>query len=113
MFRHIREGVGKIIYICSRNILTILRDRRDARVVDWGGLENRCPGNWTGGSNPSLSATANAGRSTERCLRLLFLWIARRSLLLRDVSENRKGCAVRIPASAVAGSPARDHERAK
>ncbi len=30
--------------------------RRDARVVDWGGLENRCPGNWTGGSNPSLSA---------------------------------------------------------
>ncbi len=34
----------------------ILRDRRDARVVDWGGLENRCPGNWTVGSNPSLSA---------------------------------------------------------
>jgi hypothetical protein len=30
--------------------------RRDARVVDWGGLENRCPGNWTGGSNPFLSA---------------------------------------------------------
>ena len=32
--------------------------RRDARVVDWGGLENRCPGNWTGGSNPSLSANS-------------------------------------------------------
>ena len=30
--------------------------RRDARVVDWGGLENRCPGDWTGGSNPPLSA---------------------------------------------------------
>ncbi len=30
--------------------------RRDARVVEWGGLENRCPGNWTGGSNPFLSA---------------------------------------------------------
>ncbi len=34
----------------------MLRYRRDARVVDWGGLENRCPGNWTVGSNPSLSA---------------------------------------------------------
>ena len=31
--------------------------RRDGRVVDCGGLENRCPGDWTGGSNPSLSAT--------------------------------------------------------
>jgi hypothetical protein len=30
--------------------------RRDARVVEWGGLENRCPGNWTKGSNPFLSA---------------------------------------------------------
>ncbi len=29
---------------------------RDGRVVDCGGLENRCPGDWTGGSNPSLSA---------------------------------------------------------
>ncbi len=56
MFRLIRKGVGKIIYICPRNILRILRDRRDARVVDWGGLENRCPGNWTEGSNPPLSA---------------------------------------------------------
>ncbi len=37
--------------------------RRDARVVDWGGLENRCPGNWTEGSNPSLSATDNTGRT--------------------------------------------------
>ncbi len=35
----------------------LLLNRRDARVVDWGGLENRCPGNWTVGSNPSLSAT--------------------------------------------------------
>jgi hypothetical protein len=33
-----------------------MTNRRDARVVEWGGLENRCPGNWTGGSNPFLSA---------------------------------------------------------
>ena len=37
-------------------LLLALLYRRDARVVDWGGLENRCPGNWTGGSNPFLSA---------------------------------------------------------
>ena len=40
-----------------------LHHRRDARVVELGGLENRCPGNWTVGSNPSLSATDNAGRA--------------------------------------------------
>ena len=30
--------------------------RRDARVVEWGGLENRCTGDSTQGSNPCLSA---------------------------------------------------------
>lgn len=30
--------------------------RRDARAVEWGGLENRCMGDRTGGSNPPLSA---------------------------------------------------------
>ena len=33
------------------------RLRRDARVVESGGLENRCGGNSTEGSNPSLSAS--------------------------------------------------------
>lgn len=32
---------------------------RDARVVEWDGLENRCAGNCTEGSNPSLSANRN------------------------------------------------------
>jgi hypothetical protein len=31
--------------------------RRNGRAVECGGLENRCPGNWTGGSNPSFSAS--------------------------------------------------------
>ena len=31
--------------------------RRGARAVEWGGLENRCAGNSTQGSNPCLSAT--------------------------------------------------------
>lgn len=31
--------------------------RRDAGVVERGGLENRCGGNSTQGSNPCLSAT--------------------------------------------------------
>ena len=30
--------------------------RRGARVVEWGGLENRCTGDRTEGSNPSPSA---------------------------------------------------------
>ena len=30
---------------------------RDARVVDWGGLENRCTLTGTQGSNPCFSAT--------------------------------------------------------
>ena len=36
---------------------TLYLRRRNGRVVDCGGLENRCPGDWTGGSNPSFSAT--------------------------------------------------------
>lgn len=33
--------------------------RRDARAVEWGGLENRYMGNHIGGSNPSPSANAH------------------------------------------------------
>src|SRR5207244_9144097 len=33
-----------------------VRTWRGARVAESGGLENRCPGNWTVGSNPTLSA---------------------------------------------------------
>ncbi len=41
-----------------REILTRFfeESRRGARVVDWDGLENRCAGNRTVGSNPTLSA---------------------------------------------------------
>ena len=35
----------------------VMQGRRGARAVEWAGLENRCPGNRTEGSNPSLSAT--------------------------------------------------------
>ena len=44
--------------------------RRGARVADWAGLENRCRGNSTEGSNPSLSAPGDVHRS--RCERPLF-----------------------------------------
>ena len=33
--------------------------RRGARVVEWDGLENRCTGNRTVGSNPTLSASVS------------------------------------------------------
>jgi hypothetical protein len=38
--------------------------RRDARAVEWGGLENRYMGNYIEGSNPSLSAITH--RKTGR-----------------------------------------------
>ena len=38
-----------------------LNNWRDARAVEWDGLENRCTGNCTEGSNPSLSATMGNG----------------------------------------------------
>jgi hypothetical protein len=34
-----------------------IKARRGARVVEWGGLENRCVRKHTEGSNPSLSAS--------------------------------------------------------
>jgi tRNA(adenine34) deaminase len=40
--------------------------RRDGRVVEGGGLENRCGGNPTEGSNPSLSASCSDEDDLER-----------------------------------------------
>jgi hypothetical protein len=49
----------KNIIFAAPVIATVMVDkRRNGRVVDCGGLENRCPGDWTGGSNPSFSAPA-------------------------------------------------------
>lgn len=55
----------------------MLRYRRDARVVDWGGLENRCPGNWTVGSNPSLSANVHERQSVKFDGLVSVLWKAK------------------------------------
>ncbi len=49
--------------------------RRGARVVEWDGLENRCTGNRTVGSNPTLSATlilcqVGTGDGLEQRLRI-------------------------------------------
>ena len=43
----------------AKNIFIFSPKRKDARVVEWDGLENRCTGNCTEGSNPSLSAFAH------------------------------------------------------
>jgi hypothetical protein len=45
------------VYEKSRKIFTFAV-RRNGRVVDRGGLENRCACEGTGGSNPSFSAKA-------------------------------------------------------
>jgi tRNA(adenine34) deaminase len=58
---HRLDVVGGVLEAESRALLQEffkgLR-RRGARVAESGGLENRCPGNWTVGSNPTLSAIA-------------------------------------------------------
>ena len=42
---------------CRGGSITVFAGRRDAGVVERGGLENRCGGDPTQGSNPCLSAT--------------------------------------------------------
>lgn len=50
-----------------------MANRRDARVVEWGGLENRCTLRSTKGSNPFLSAGIRTGRkSTSGVIYALF-----------------------------------------
>jgi hypothetical protein len=46
--------IGHRKAIIRKNYFSLTR--RDARVAEWDGLENRCAGNCTEGSNPSLSA---------------------------------------------------------
>ena len=41
---------------CAGILKRFFSDRRGGRVVECGGLENRCGGDSTGGSNPPLSA---------------------------------------------------------
>ena len=42
---------------CAELLRRFFSSRRGGRVVECGGLENRCGGDSTGGSNPPLSAT--------------------------------------------------------
>ena len=46
--------------------------RRGGRAVDCGGLENRCAGNRTEGSNPSLSATLRSIRDQEPVIVIIY-----------------------------------------
>jgi hypothetical protein len=53
--RHCRGG-GEIWYIKNSGKIFTFASWRNGRVVDRGGLENRCACEGTGGSNPSFSA---------------------------------------------------------
>ena len=44
----------------------LLLQRRNGRVVECGGLENRCPFTRTGGSNPSFSASPQTNPGVSR-----------------------------------------------
>ena len=47
----------KISLLTKKELSLHRQKRKDAGVADRDGLENRCTGNRTEGSNPSLSAT--------------------------------------------------------
>ena len=49
-------------YQIFQKYILFLRHWRNGRVVECGGLENRCPFARTGGSNPSFSADLNQSR---------------------------------------------------
>src|SRR5215467_12483544 len=59
---------------------------KDARVVEWDGLENRCTGNRTEGSNPSLSANQ---MNAPPALSGVFLFSAAGASLLVPDAENK------------------------
>ena len=60
--------------------------RRNGGVVDRGGLENRCPGNWTGGSNPSFSAETEQPRTSGV---VYFNEFPKKVCFLKEMSENK------------------------
>ena len=49
-------------------IANFAHERRDARVVEWDGLENRCTLTGTQGSNPCLSAPFKASNQHDYSL---------------------------------------------
>ena len=81
------------------------RARRDGRVVDGGGLENRWTGNGPGGSNPSPSANlcqalASLAASVGKLARQAHASLAVR--LARPPGEALASLALRLPAAASA-----------
>ena len=59
--KHASARRGKIVVVQGTKDICfnreVKRKRRGARAVEWDGLENRCGGNSTQGSNPCLSAS--------------------------------------------------------
>ena len=51
---------------CAGILKRFFSDRRGGRVVECGGLENRCGGDSTGGSNPPLSAIDSLKKQEEK-----------------------------------------------
>ena len=86
--------------------------RRNGRVVDCGGLENRCPGDWTGGSNPSFSAPYCRPGHLQ-VTQLLFSGYRRMSLLMRSIPEKQKSMRRGAYLQYGAGFPEWDHEPAE
>ena len=69
LLRIYQQSVDKYL-LQAKNIqvykIFLLLQRRNGRVVECGGLENRCPFTRTGGSNPSFSANPQTNPGVSR-----------------------------------------------
>ena len=91
--RQAQSGNSRKIYIFA--------PRRNGRVVECGGLENRCTLTGTGGSNPSFSAN-----SLPRDLRSRLYFLRLPPSLLGEMPQKRKAFSDRrIARQAVGTSP--------
>ena len=61
--------------------------RRGARVVEWGGLENRCGGNSTQGSNPCLSASFLNSKQHEETSEFAIVFFPQRTFLQGKIKK--------------------------
>lgn len=71
-FNDVAKKWSKTCPLTGKNVIFAVGFRKDAGVAERDGLENRCTGNCTEGSNPSLSAIKNAG--LEWCRPAFFLY---------------------------------------
>ncbi len=88
MSRNLLTGIKKT-HANIAGVFIFVAFRRDARVVEWDGLENRCAGNCTVSSNLTLSADVVV--MVKLAVVVFFIYrIIRHRTILRTYSPNER-----------------------